>query len=160
MLQRRETIVVGNGPIGAMINENLDNPLVHRPSVRENHGLHQRGPSEPIDMVDIDVGRRQQLHHAVGIPVMASGDEGGSAKPIRQFCIGSSRNGEPENLDKSLGTGVQERIVAETVLDVDIRTCIDQKFHNCRVVGLGRRHHGGPSKLVDGVQVSTAKDQF
>ena len=55
-------VAIGDRRVGAGLKQKPHDLGMHRPAVAEDHSLQQRGPAEPIDVVDVDPGREQNLH--------------------------------------------------------------------------------------------------
>jgi hypothetical protein len=81
MLERGDALAVGQRHVGARGDEHPHDLRVGGAPVPEGDGLEQRGPAEPVDVVDVDVRSRQPRTVATR-PRSAAGI---SAVPPRRF---------------------------------------------------------------------------
>ena len=73
MLERGDAVAVGDRAIGARVEEQPHDLDMVRPAVAEDHGLQERGPAEPVDVVDVDLGLRQDRPHVLDVPAIEAG---------------------------------------------------------------------------------------
>ena len=66
MLQSGDAVAVRDRGVGSGVDQELDDLLVRRSAVPEHDGFQQRGPAEPIDVVDRHVGLQQGWDTTIG----------------------------------------------------------------------------------------------
>jgi hypothetical protein len=66
--------------------------------VAEDDGLEQRGPAEPVDVVDVDV-RSQQLARRRDVTAVGGGDQRGAAEAVRGGQVGARAQERAEGVD-------------------------------------------------------------
>ena len=70
MLDRGDAIGVGDGGVGSGVEKNLNDVSVGLGAVAEEHGFHEGGPAEVVDVVDVDIGA-DDTSDVVDVPAFA-----------------------------------------------------------------------------------------
>src|SRR5689334_13674899 len=76
-LQRRFAVAVGN-VYCSRVDQKSDDLLVDRPAVAKDDGFDQCGPTEIVDVIDVDIGLEQNAN-GLGIAVMRRRNDRNSA---------------------------------------------------------------------------------
>ena len=76
MLERRDAVPVGDGDIGASLNQRLNGGAVIAAAVAEHDGLEQGGPAEIVDVIERRLGRDEGAHD-LHVSAMGSRDQRG-----------------------------------------------------------------------------------
>ncbi len=109
-----------------------------RPAVAEHHRLEQRGPTELVDVVDVDVGLEQR-RHLVDVPAVGRGDERDAAVAVGRAQVRARAQHLAEHRDVAGLPVHQQRVVAVCVLEVHVRAGVDEHAHHVDVAAPSRR---------------------
>ena len=89
-------------------------------AVAVDDGLVQRGPAEPVDVVDVDPGPQQPADD-VGMTALGRPDQAGSVVGIETGDVRAVREGQFEEIEIALAGGDQVGALHGGVLGVDVR---------------------------------------
>jgi hypothetical protein len=136
-----------------MLEQQAYDSAVRRPSIPEDHGLHQRGPAELVDVIYVDL-RSQQDADRLDVAVMCGGNERRSAIPIGACEIGTCGERQLEDLVPAFGARVKERRILDGILRIDIRPGPDEGVRDVNVIEVRRQEKCRPSLRIATVDVS------
>jgi hypothetical protein len=94
-------------------------------------------------VVDVDVGLVQEVPHDLDMTAFGRGDEGDAAIAVRDRRVGFALVRHLEDVEQSLPTRVQHRIVERGVLRVDIGPRVEQVAEGSSMPAAAREHRGG-----------------
>ena len=141
MGERPHTVAIGEVDIRTVLDQERHDVLMRRTAVREQDRFEQRRPAEFVHVVDVHIGLVQEVAHDRDMASLRCRDQRDAAIPVRDRRIGPSLVRDPQDVQETLATGVQHRVVERGVLRVHVRLGIGE--HTQRIgVAATRREHG------------------
>ncbi len=101
--QRPDAVLVGDVDVRAVLDEQADDGLVGRPAVGQDDGLEQGRPAEPVDVVDVDVGLRQQVADDLDVAALAGRDQRRATEAVGEGRIGPGLVDQAQDVEEALG---------------------------------------------------------
>ena len=158
MGERPDAIAIREIWIRPVLEQQRHDGLMGRPALGQQDRLQQRRPSQPIHVVYVHVGLGQQVPHGLDLPAFGRRDEGDTAIAVRDRGVGPSLVDEPQDVQQSLRSGIQERVVELVVLEVHIGACGQEGPHRVGLAGLGRHQQRRSAGRIASVDVRAPRD--
>ncbi len=130
---------------------------MHRPAIAEDHGLQQRGPAQPIDVILVDLGSQQDAHR-LGVTVMCGRDQRRSAVAVGAFQV-RRRQRHLQDLDAALGARIEKWRILDVVLGVHVRAGGNQRTRHRHMIAVGRGEQGRSAAAVTRRDACALADQ-
>ena len=141
MLERGHAVAVADRAVRARVEQQPHDLDMGRAAVAEDHGLQQRGPAEPVDVVDVDLGLREDRPHVVDVPAVGGRDQRHAAVAVGRAEVGLPAQDLAQHRHRPGLAGHQQRVVAIGVLEVDVGARGDQHARDLDVIAERGRGH-------------------
>jgi FkbM family methyltransferase len=158
MIERCRSLAVGNPHVRALRDEQAHDLGVRGPAVAENDGFEQRGPAQPVDMVDVDRGVEQDAHR-LDMAVMGGRDQRRPAIAVDRLEVGPMRERQAQDRIAPFGSCIEIWAVVDPVLRVDVGARLDQHSRGLDPVGMRRQQQSGAPLAVARVDRRTRGQQ-
>src|SRR5687767_8848102 len=99
--ERRDAVAVGQIHVRTGRDEEPHDLGMTLTAVAEDDGLEQRGPTEPVDVVDLD-RRSQELTDYLDVAAICRTNEPGAVVAVEAVDIRARAQGEPEHLEAAI----------------------------------------------------------
>ncbi len=122
-----DSLAVGEVDVGASVDEQADDLGVTPVAAAEDDRLEERGPAEPVDVVDFDLSREQALDNR-DVPPIGCSDQARPVVAVLRVDVGSvgERELEQPRVVADLARGYQVGALLGLILRVDIDAGLDQ----------------------------------
>ena len=158
VLERRDTVAIGEVDARTGLDEEPDDLPVCGASVAEDDRLEQCRPAEVVDVVDVDLGLQQRSDEPDVTPV-CSRNQRRPAKAVRECEVGVCTEHLSQDVHVSGLARREKRVCAGVVLQVDVRPCVDEGTNDVRRAHVRGRRHRGTSALAPIVGCGAAFEQ-